>query len=107
MGNAAIDVDAPREILANKLTALLSRSEIRDLSDVEALLGCGLDLESGLVDASQKDGAMSAATLAWVLSALPVGLLARREGLAETDARRLEAFRESLVGRLATLSAPP
>ena len=32
-----IRVDAPQEILANKLCALLSRSEIRDLVDVRAL----------------------------------------------------------------------
>ena len=40
----AIRVDPPEEILANKLCALLSRSEIRDLVDVRALETLGYSL---------------------------------------------------------------
>ena len=60
-------VDTPHEILVNKLCALLSRSETRDLVDVEALLLAGGSLDRALVDAAKKDGGFSPQTLAWVL----------------------------------------
>lgn len=43
-----IRVDSPEEILANKLCALLSRSEIRDLVDVRELENAGFSLENAL-----------------------------------------------------------
>ncbi len=49
-------VESPQEILTNKLTTLLSRSEPRDLFDVRALLQTDLDLERACGDAHQKDG---------------------------------------------------
>lgn len=101
-----IEVDSKGEIFANKLNALLSRSELRDLVDVEALLGAGLDLRVGLKAAAHKDGAMSAATLAWVLSSLPVAALARREGMPDAAADRLVVFRDGLCTELLRLSTP-
>jgi hypothetical protein len=44
----AIEIDSKWEISAHKLNALLSRSELRDLVDVEALMNTGLGLRSGL-----------------------------------------------------------
>ena len=102
----AIEIDSKREIFANKLNALLSRSELRDLVDVEALMNTGLDLRSGLEAAACKDGAMSAATLAWVLSSLPVAALAQREGWPAAETLRLSQFHVSLCTELARLSAP-
>lgn len=69
---AGVFVDTPREILANKLTALLSRWAVRDLVDVRALLDAGGDLPRGLEDAARKDSGFSPPTLAWVLSTQPV-----------------------------------
>lgn len=103
---AEIEIDSKGEIFANKLNALLSRSELRDLVDVEALMGAGLDLRAGLEAAARKDGAMSAATLAWVLSSLPVSALAQREGMPEATADRLVRFRDDLCAELVRLSTP-
>ncbi len=106
LDGAEIEIDSKGEIFANKLNALLSRSELRDLIDVEALMDAGLDLRVALEAAACKDGAMSAATLAWVLSSLPVEPLARREGMAESTAIRLVRFRDDLCGALVWLSTP-
>lgn len=83
-------IDAPYEILVNKLTALLSRWAVRDLIDVRALEASGLDLNQALRDAPRKDSGFSPPTLAWVLDTLPE---------TELDAE-LARYRESLVRRL-------
>lgn len=64
--------DDPGEILANKLCALLGRMELRDLVDTKALLDAGLDLEVALARAMEKDGGLTPAQLAWVLSRMPI-----------------------------------
>lgn len=89
-------VDTPHEILVNKLTALLSRSEVRDLEDVRVLLERGGELERALRDAPCKDGGFSALTLGWLLSELSL------EPAAELgfDRERLERFRADLVHRI-------
>ena len=46
LGGAMIQVDTAHEILVNKLCALLERSELRDLVDVDALLQAGGDLRA-------------------------------------------------------------
>lgn len=103
---AEIEIDCMGEIFSNKLNALLSRSELRDLVDVEALMAAGLDLRVGLEAAACKDGAMSAATLAWVLSSLPVVALAQRERMPEESSSRLVGFRDALCAELVRLSTP-
>jgi hypothetical protein len=100
-------VDTPHEILVNKLNALLSRSEIRDLVDVRALLEAGGDLERSLEGAAAKDGGFSPATLAWVLKELPIPALAKASGWPVSESPDLIAFRNGLVERLARLSRPP
>jgi hypothetical protein len=50
-----VRIDTPRELLAQKLSALLSRTELRDLEDVGALLAAGGDLDRGLRDAAERD----------------------------------------------------
>lgn len=89
-------VDTRHEILVNKLCALLSRSEVRDLEDVRALIDAGEDLDRALADAPTKDGGFSPATLAYTLRALPLNQ-SERLGF---DAERLKRFREALTTRL-------
>lgn len=85
-------VDDPHEILVNKLCALLSRSEPRDLEDVRVLVEAGGDLQRALGDAPRKDGGFSPLTLAWVLQSLPL----HRAGALGFDRAVLEDFREVL-----------
>lgn len=99
-------VDTPHEILINKLCALLSRSEYRDLVDLEALITNGLDWKRALVEAERKDGGFSAATLAWVVHDLPLRALGRAAGAEETQIKELLVFRDRFVLELAALSRP-
>jgi hypothetical protein len=109
-------IDPPQEILANKLCALLSRSELRDLIDVYALEQAGFRVEDVLPLAQQKDGGLTPAQLAWVLSqidlsSLPEGKIVLVEGhrappqsrAPEPASDRLPSKRE-LLGYLAALS---
>ncbi len=86
-------VDTVRELLAQKLCALLSRTELRDLEDIGALLDAGGDLGRGLTDAASKDGGFSPPTLAWLLHAFPIER-AVDEG---RDQARLAAIRARLL----------
>ena len=67
-----LQIDSRHEILVNKLCALLSRSEIRDLVDIDGLLAAGGDLERAVQDAPKKDGGFSGLTLAWLLRQFPM-----------------------------------
>jgi Nucleotidyl transferase AbiEii toxin, Type IV TA system len=96
----AITVDTPREILANKVCALIGRSAIRDLVDLEALLATGLDLRAAFRDAAVKDAGADPATLAYVLEQLHLGEQALLPG--GVSAKALDAFRVSLIARLRT-----
>lgn len=100
----AILVDPPEEILANKLCALLSRAEIRDLVDVCFLDRAGFAVESAMALASRKDRSMSPAQLAWVLSQIDIGDDAAIPGGVE--AGELRKFLAELERRLARLSWP-
>lgn len=91
-----VRVDTPHEILVNKLTALMSRSELRDLEDVRQLVGAGGDLSRALADAPRKDGSFSPPTLAWVLNQAPLD----RAGELGFDVDALAAFRDALLHRL-------
>ncbi len=66
-------VDPPDEILANKLCALLSRSELRDLVDILHLERRGCSLQAALELGARKDGGLTPGQLAWVLSELRIG----------------------------------
>lgn len=104
MSIGRIVLDSPREILANKLCALLSRTEIRDLVDVARLEESGYSPIAALDLASRKDGGMTAAQLAWVLSSFPIPSGDETHyGMSEKE---LEGFRESLVGRLTAAAFP-
>ena len=100
IGGAEILVDSPRSILAEKLCALLERSELRDLIDVQALLRSGENLDVALADAPRRDSGFSPLTLAWLLRDLDVNRLANAAGVDDADAANLDEFRQTLVDRL-------
>jgi hypothetical protein len=106
IGRVTILIDTPREILANKLCTLLSRSELRDLQDVKALLEAGGDWNRALRDAPEKDGGFSPLTLAWVLRALDERALAAAAGWSALETRGLSEFKAELVDRLVSASEP-
>jgi hypothetical protein len=101
-----VQVDSERAIVAEKLCALLSRSELRDLVDVRALLARGHSLADAARLAPMRDGGFSAPTLAWVLRTLDVSALASRSGEPWTveQVSELARFRDELVDQLVGLS---
>ena len=99
-----IRLDPPEEILANKLCTLLSRAELRDLVDVWALERAGYRIEDALPAASRKDGGLTPAQLAWVLSEVRIGDDARPPG--GVDVPTLRAYLGDLVTRLTALARP-
>jgi len=101
-----VDVDSVHEIFAAKLSALLGRTELRDLADVQALLNAGADLSAAVRDAPKKDAGFSALTLAWVLRDFDVTPLARALGWSGEAAAGAEAFREQLIDRLTQIARP-
>jgi predicted nucleotidyltransferase component of viral defense system len=58
----SVRLDSMREIAANKICALVSRSEIRDLVDLRALLEAGVDLKCAGEDTLMKDAGADPAT---------------------------------------------
>lgn len=100
IGDAEVLVDSPRAILAEKLCALLERSEIRDLIDVEALVRIGESLQTAIDDAPRRDSGFSPLTLAWVLRTLDVAAMAPSAGIDPPAAQRLDDFRRWLIDRL-------
>jgi hypothetical protein len=100
IGHTDILVDTPHAILTEKLCALLERSELRDLIDIEALVGSGQDLNSAIANAPRRDSGFSPFTLAWVLRDWGVRKIANAAGLSEADGERLESFRQSLIDQL-------
>jgi hypothetical protein len=99
-----IRVDPPEEILANKLCALLSRSEIRDLVDVRALEIAGYRVEDALQAAALKDTGLTPAQLSWVLSQMKLGDDLVPPG--DVTVKELRAYLADLIARLTRLAAP-
>ncbi|MCI0674102.1 MAG: nucleotidyl transferase AbiEii/AbiGii toxin family protein [Myxococcaceae bacterium] len=97
-----VRVDTLREIAANKVCTLLSRSELKDLVDLRELLNAGLSLEQALRDAERKDASVEPSTLAWILEQVTISPRAALPGGVSAEA--LEAFRKDLVQRLRTIS---
>ncbi|HEX6099896.1 MAG TPA: nucleotidyl transferase AbiEii/AbiGii toxin family protein [Thermoanaerobaculia bacterium] len=104
IGTVQVLVDSPHAILIEKLCALLSRSELRDLIDVEALVERGEDLESAIAAAPRRDSGFSPLTLAWLLRELDVRGLGSVLGMDAAVGERLDRFRHTLIERLV---APP
>jgi len=102
IADAEVRTESLRDLLVNKVCTLLSRAEIRDLIDVEALSAHGLSLDDAIASAPRKDGGFSTLTLAWVLRNFDVHTAAAAAGLPSADAARLDRFRLDLIERLAT-----
>jgi hypothetical protein len=99
-----IRMDSAEEILVNKLCALLSRVEIRDLVDVMALQQSGIDPIAAVWTASGKDAGVTPSQLAWVLSSFPIPQGTVVPGGVAPDA--LRDFRDDLIRRLAATAFP-
>lgn len=99
-----IRLDSPEEILANKLCTLLSRSEIRDLIDVQALENAGFSLKNALKVAAKKDTGLSPAQLAWVLNQIKFGDDAQLPNGISVD--ELRDYLNNLIDRLKQLAFP-
>ena len=99
-----IVVDPADEILANKLTTLLSRAEERDLVDVMALERAGFAIDAALPVALAKDGGCTPATLAWLLSEItsPDGMVLP----GNVEPADLRAFVAELLVRLRRAALP-
>lgn len=106
VGDTSILIDTPHQLLINKLCALLSRSEIRDLVDVRALRDAGGDIERALHDCPRQDGGFSSLTFAWSLQGIPLERLARASGASDDDVEALVALRTHLI-TIATTGARP
>ena len=99
-----IRVDSPEEILANKLCALLSRSEIRDLVDVRELEMAGFSIENALKVAEKKDTGLTPSQLAWVLSEITFGDDAQLP--IDISVAELQKYLQDLIARLTKLVFP-
>lgn len=99
-----IRLDTPDEIFANKLCALLSRSEVRDLVDVRALELAGNSIDSALDAAAKKDTGFTPAQLAWVLSEIRFG----DDLIPPGDVSRIELqdYLKNLLTRLSRMAFP-
>jgi hypothetical protein len=99
-----VRVDAPNEIAANKLCALLDRFEVRDLVDLHLLLETGLKLGDILADAQKKHAGADPPTLAWVLSQSRIAPTAPIP--AGMTASEVDAFRCALIATLTRMALP-
>lgn len=99
-----IRVDSAEEIFANKLAALLSRSEIRDLVDIYELEKAGYVFEPALRAAAKKDTGLSAAQLAWVLSSIRLSDSAELPG--DVSVEEMRHFLDELIIRLQKTAVP-
>jgi hypothetical protein len=93
--------DAVEEIVANKICAIVGRSEVRDLVDLYFLERAGYPAERFILDAARKDGGVTAATFAWLLSGLAIPSTLP----AGIDADTLRAFARDLEQRMRRLAA--
>ena len=101
-----IRVDTLREILANKLTTLVSRSELKDLVDLYFLEKSGRHPLAAIHDARARDGGWEPAVVAMLLDDIrvetPPEWLIR-----EISAAELESFVRKLRLNLAERALPP
>ncbi len=104
--DVTILVETPHQLLVNKLCALLSRAELRDLVDVRALLAAGGDLSRALADSPGQDAGFSPLTFAWVVRDLPIERLGRTLGWDPGDLVALVTFRDQLVDRVLAEARP-
>jgi len=103
LGDVAVNVDTPHELLVRKLMALFDRSEPRDLVDVEELLKAGGELRRAVSDAGRQFTGLTASTLARVVDALPLEKLAGVLNWTDQQLAEILRFRSELLARLRQL----
>jgi hypothetical protein len=100
VGDREIAAESPRDLLVNKLCALLSRSELRDLFDIGVLIAHGVSLDDAINSAPRKDGGFSSLTLAWILQNLDVRSLAEASRFTDGDVIDIDRIRIELIEKL-------
>jgi hypothetical protein len=106
VGGAEVHVETRYQLLVNKLCSLLSRSELRDLTDIQALLSAGADLDRDLADCPKHDGGFSPLTFSWILKDLAIARLGRAKGWSAEEIAALEVFRDELLEKLIAMTRP-
>ena len=101
-----IRVDTLREITANKLTTLLSRTELKDVVDLYFLELHGQDLLAALPDAQAKDGGWEPAVVSMLLDGLRVTELPPWM-IRPLVAADLQKFLDQLRRAIALKALPP
>ncbi len=89
-----VRVESLRDQRANKLIALLGRSELRDLVDLYCIEQAGLPALDGFEDAVFKDGGMDPMWFAWAVSQIELKPL--RGMIVPIDLPTLVRFRDQL-----------
>lgn len=101
-----IRVDTLREMIANKLTTLLSRTEMKDVVDLYFLEQAGHDLLAALPDAQAKDGGWEPAVVSMLLDGLQTTELPPWL-LRSVSSEDLRAFIHRLRLAIAAKALPP
>lgn len=99
-----IVVESLKDLRANKLTCILSRSEPRDLVDLLFLDKAGFPPEKDLSLALRKDAGVDPGVLAWLLARFPVEPLPRM--LEPLTVEQLREFRDELARRFRKSALP-
>jgi hypothetical protein len=100
-----VRIDLPEEMTANKLCALVGRSEYKDLIDLYFLQKNGYPAISFLPQAAKKDGGINSSVLAYVLGQF--NLAKMPESLKTVvPLSELESFRTELLEQLLKDSFP-
>ncbi len=101
-----IRVDTLREIVANKLTTLLSRFEIKDVVDLYYLEQTGCDLLAAVADARAKDGGWEPAVVGMMLDGIHITELPAWM-IRDLSPGDLADFLHDLRVKITRLSLPP
>ncbi len=101
-----IRVDTLREIIANKLTTLIHRTELKDVVDLYFLEQTGHDLLAAIPDAMAKDGGWEPAVVAMLLEGLHVREMPSWM-IRDLSPESLEEFLGKLRLSIAKLALPP
>jgi hypothetical protein len=100
-----IRVDTLREIMVNKVCALIGRTEIKDLVDLYFLSQRGLRVVDHLADAQKKEGGLDPAMISYLLADVRVER-APDYLLQPVDVAELNRFIRDLQRALAALAFP-
>jgi hypothetical protein len=106
LGSTTILVETPYQLLVNKLCALLSRSELRDLVDVQVLVSSGGDIARALHDCPDQDAGFSPLSFGWCVRGLDLARLGTAVGMSKAEIDDLDRFRVELIERVLAEAKP-